>query len=92
MSTLGILGVAILCGYPCGVSKLSEKNGIKLIGPTGDVIHQMGDKITSKALMKKAGVPVIEGTPEGVSDIEEAKEIARQIGYPVIVKFNAKYG
>lgn len=69
-----------------------EKNGIKLIGPTGDVIHQMGDKITSKALMKKAGVPVIEGTPEGVSDIEEAKEIARQIGYPVIVKASAGGG
>ncbi len=34
----------------------------------------MGDKITSKALMKKAGVPVIEGTPEGVSDIEKLKK------------------
>ena len=52
----------------------------------------MGDKITSKALMKKAGVPVIEGTPEGVSDIEEAKDIAKQIGYPVIVKASAGGG
>ena len=69
-----------------------EKNGIKLIGPSGDVINKMGDKITSKALMKKAGVPVIEGTPEGVTDIEEAKEIARQIGYPVIVKASAGGG
>ena len=69
-----------------------EKHGIKLIGPTGDVINKMGDKITSKALMKKAGVPVIEGTPEGVTDIEEAKEIARQIGYPVIVKASAGGG
>ena len=69
-----------------------EKNGIKLIGPSGDAIHKMGDKITSKALMKKAGVPVIEGTPEGVSDIEEAKEIAKQIGYPVIVKASAGGG
>ena len=69
-----------------------EKNGIKLIGPSGKVIHEMGDKITSKALMKKAGVPVIEGTPEGVSDIEEAKEIARQIGYPVIIKASAGGG
>ena len=69
-----------------------EKNGIKLIGPSGKVIHEMGDKITSKALMKKAGVPVIEGTPEGVSDIEEAKEIASQIGYPVIVKASAGGG
>ena len=69
-----------------------EKNGIKLIGPSGDVINKMGDKITSKALMKKAGVPVIEGTPEGVTDIEEAKEIAKQIGYPVIVKASAGGG
>lgn len=69
-----------------------EKNGIKLIGPSGKVIHEMGDKITSKNLMKKAGVPVIEGTPEGVSNIEEAKEIARQIGYPVIVKASAGGG
>ena len=69
-----------------------EKNGIKLIGPSGKVIHEMGDKITSKNLMKKAGVPVIEGTPEGVSDIEEAKEIARQMGYPVIVKASAGGG
>jgi len=69
-----------------------EKNGIKLIGPSGKVIHEMGDKITSKNLMKKAGVPVIEGTPEGVNDIEEAKEIARQIGYPVIVKASAGGG
>lgn len=69
-----------------------EKNGIKLIGPSGKIIHEMGDKITSKNLMKKAGVPVIEGTPEGVTDIEEAKEIARQIGYPVIVKASAGGG
>ena len=82
-------------GFLAENPKLGEKkkkNGIKLIGPSGKVIHEMGDKITSKNLMKKAGVPVIEGTPEGVSDIEEAKEIARQIGYPVIVKASAGGG
>ena len=68
------------------------KRGIKLVGPTGEVIEQMGDKITSKALMKKAGVPVIEGTPEGIDDIDEAKKIAREIGYPVIVKASAGGG
>ena len=82
-------------GFLAENSKFGEecaKNGIKLIGPSGDVINKMGDKITSKALMKKAGVPVIEGTPEGISDIEEAKDIARQIGYPVIVKASAGGG
>ena len=47
-----------------------EKNGIKLIGPKVEHIVKMGDKITSKQLMKDAGVPVIEGTPEGITDIE----------------------
>ena len=69
-----------------------ERNGITLVGPTGEVIQKMGDKITSKQLMKKAGIPVIEGTDEGISDVEEAKEIAENIGYPVIIKASAGGG
>lgn len=69
-----------------------EKNGITLIGPSGNVIESMGDKITSKKLMKKAGVPVIEGTESGVTDIDEAIDIAEAIGYPVIVKASAGGG
>ncbi|MBZ9571611.1 acetyl-CoA carboxylase biotin carboxylase subunit [Methanobrevibacter sp. TMH8] len=69
-----------------------EKNGIALIGPSGKVIESMGDKITSKKLMKKAGVPIIEGTDSGVTDIDEAIKIADSIGYPVIVKASAGGG
>lgn len=69
-----------------------EKNGISLIGPSGDAINQMGDKITSKKLMRKAGVPVIEGTDKGISNIDEAIKIAEKIGYPVIVKASAGGG
>ncbi|MCL2687540.1 MAG: acetyl-CoA carboxylase biotin carboxylase subunit [Methanobrevibacter sp.] len=69
-----------------------EKNGIKLVGPSGKVIEAMGDKITSKKLMRKAGVPVIEGTDKGISDIDEAIDIADSIGYPVIVKATAGGG
>lgn len=69
-----------------------EKNGIVLIGPSGNVIESMGDKITSKKLMRKAGVPVIEGTDSGVTDIDEAVKIAESIGYPVIVKASAGGG
>ncbi len=69
-----------------------DKNGIKLIGPKGEHIEKMGDKITSKQLMKDAGVPVIEGTPDGITDVEEAKEIAEAIGYPVIIKASAGGG
>jgi len=69
-----------------------EKHGIKLIGPKGSVIEAMGDKITSKKLMKKAGVPVIPGTDRGVSDPDEAAEIADSIGYPIIIKASAGGG
>jgi len=69
-----------------------EKEGIKLIGPKGSVIEAMGDKITSKKLMKKAGVPVIPGTDQGVSDPDEAARIADSIGYPVIIKASAGGG
>ena len=69
-----------------------DKNGIKLIGPKGEHIEKMGDKITSKQIMKDAGVPVIEGTPDGITDVEEAKEIAEAIGYPVIIKASAGGG
>ncbi|MDR0913506.1 MAG: acetyl-CoA carboxylase biotin carboxylase subunit [Methanobrevibacter sp.] len=70
----------------------AEKHGIKLIGPNADVVKSMGDKITSKQLMKKAGVPIIEGTEEGVSDVDEAVEIAENIGFPVIIKASAGGG
>ena len=74
------------------LGKECEKHGIKLIGPSGSVIESMGDKITSKKLMRKAGVPVIPGTDKGISTIEEAVEIAESIGYPVIVKASAGGG
>ena len=74
------------------LGKQCEKNGITLIGPNGKVIESMGDKITSKKLMKKAGVPVIGGTENGVTDIDEAVKIAESIGYPVIVKASAGGG
>jgi pyruvate carboxylase subunit A len=69
-----------------------EKHGIKLIGPSGSVIESMGDKITSKKLMRAAGIPVIPGTDKGISNIDEAVEIAESIGYPVIVKASAGGG
>lgn len=74
------------------LGKECEKNGISLIGPKGSIIETMGDKITAKQLMRKGGVPVVEGTDEGIDSIEEAKEIAKSIGYPVIIKASAGGG
>lgn len=66
--------------------------GITFIGPDPDAISQMGDKTTARETMKKAGVPVVPGTDGLIEDEEEAKETAREIGYPVIVKATAGGG
>ena len=72
--------------------KKCEKNGIVFIGPKGYVIEAMGDKITSKKMMRKADVPVIEGTDKAISKIDQGIKIAESIGYPVIVKASAGGG
>ncbi len=66
--------------------------GITFIGPDPDAISKMGDKTTARETMKKAGVPVVPGTDGLIEDEEEAKETAREIGYPVIVKATAGGG
>lgn len=67
-------------------SDMVEKNGIVFIGPTGQNIREMGDKLFSKRTMKSSGVPVVPGVEEGISDVEKAKDVAHEIGYPVILK------
>lgn len=66
--------------------------GIKFIGPTAEMIRLMGDKITAKTTMKKAGVPVIPGSDGLITDIAEGKVVAKEVGYPVILKATAGGG
>jgi len=63
-----------------------EKEGIKFIGPSSKVLEIMGNKIAARREMKKAGVPTVPGTEGNVSDFQKAREIAREIGFPVIIK------
>ncbi|MBM3911605.1 MAG: acetyl-CoA carboxylase biotin carboxylase subunit [Sphingomonadales bacterium] len=65
---------------------------IKFIGPTPEAIRSMGDKITAKETMKKAGVPTVPGSDGLLSSDAEAKALAKEIGYPVIVKATAGGG
>ncbi|WP_455126864.1 acetyl-CoA carboxylase biotin carboxylase subunit [Pseudoramibacter alactolyticus] len=65
--------------------------GIKFIGPTGDVIRQMGNKSAARSLMQKSGVPVVPGS-DGNVDIETGAVVAAKIGYPVLVKASAGGG
>lgn len=64
-----------------------ENSGFTFVGPTADVIRLMGDKVSAKDAMKKAGVPTVPGSDGPLpEDEEEAIKIAREVGYPVIIK------
>jgi acetyl-CoA carboxylase biotin carboxylase subunit len=69
-----------------GFAEICTTSGIKFIGPTPEMITAMGDKAIAKETMKKAGVPVVPGSDGVVESVDEAKEIARAIGFPVIIK------
>ena len=67
-------------------AKILEENNIKFIGPSSKLIKMMGDKIQAKKIAKENGLPVIEGSEGGISDIKEAKEVSKKIGFPVLIK------
>ena len=67
-------------------AKILEDNNIKFIGPSSKLIKMMGDKIEAKKIAKQHGLPVIEGSDGGVSNIDEAKKISQKIGFPVLIK------
>ena len=73
-------------------AKICNDHGIKFIGPTPDMINSMGDKITAKETMIKAGVPVVPGGEGLLQSVEEAKGLAKNMGYPVILKATAGGG
>ncbi len=67
-------------------ARACEEEGIKFIGPSSSVLELMGDKVRARRKMIKAGVPVVPGTDECVVEWGQARDIAREIGYPVIIK------
>ena len=73
-------------------AQICNDHGIKFIGPTPDMINSMGDKITAKETMIKAGVPVVPGGEGLLQSVDEAKGLARNMGYPVILKATAGGG
>jgi acetyl-CoA carboxylase biotin carboxylase subunit len=73
-------------------SEICSQYNIKFIGPTPDMIRSMGDKMTAKETMIQAGVPVIPGSESLLTSVEEAKSLAKNMGYPVILKATAGGG
>ena len=72
--------------------QIVEDHGLKFIGPSAEHISIMGDKITAKDTMKKLGVPCVPGSDGGVPDLDTARVVAEEIGYPVIIKATAGGG
>ena len=73
-------------------SKICAENEIKFIGASPEMINGMGDKAAAKETMKIAGVPTIPGSDGIIEDFEECKKIAKQIGYPIMLKATAGGG
>jgi acetyl-CoA carboxylase biotin carboxylase subunit len=73
-------------------SQICADHGIKFIGPTPEMINKMGDKITAKETMIRAGVPVVPGGEGLLESVEQTKQLAKEIGYPVILKATAGGG
>ena len=73
-------------------AEICGEHNIKFIGPTPAQIRAMGDKMTAKETMIKAGVPVIPGGEGLLSSVDEAKSLAKEVGYPVILKATAGGG
>jgi acetyl-CoA carboxylase biotin carboxylase subunit len=66
--------------------------GITFIGPSPEAMELMGDKLSAREAMKKAGVPIVPGSDGALKDVAEAKKVAKQIGFPVILKAAAGGG
>ena len=73
-------------------SKICAEHGIKFIGASAEMIEKMGDKATAKATMKAAGVPTVPGSDGLLESAEHAKKIAKEMGYPVMLKATAGGG
>ena len=67
-------------------AKILEEHDIAFIGPSAEHISVMGDKIEAKLTAKKLGIPVVPGSDGGVSGFDEARRVAKEIGYPVLIK------
>jgi acetyl-CoA carboxylase, biotin carboxylase subunit len=72
--------------------QMVEDHDLTFIGPSAEHIRVMGDKITAKDTMKALGVPCVPGSDGGVPDVESAKKIGAEFGYPVIIKATAGGG
>ncbi|MFA6280471.1 MAG: acetyl-CoA carboxylase biotin carboxylase subunit [Bdellovibrionales bacterium] len=73
-------------------AEMVEEHGFAFIGPTPEHIRMMGDKVTAKKTVKALGLPTVPGSEGAVPTVEEAREVAKETGYPVLIKASAGGG
>ncbi|WP_338409947.1 acetyl-CoA carboxylase biotin carboxylase subunit [uncultured Flavobacterium sp.] len=73
-------------------AELCEKNNIIFIGPKSKAIKMMGNKLSAKEAVKNYDIPMVPGTEHAITDVDEAKKIATQIGFPILIKAAAGGG
>ncbi|MDX9689347.1 MAG: acetyl-CoA carboxylase biotin carboxylase subunit [Proteobacteria bacterium] len=73
-------------------AEMVEEHGFVFIGPTPEHIRMMGDKVTAKTTVKNLGLPTVPGSDGGVPTVEEARKVAEETGYPVLIKASAGGG
>lgn len=73
-------------------AELAEKNNITFIGPKSKAIHVMGSKLAAKDAVKAYNIPMVPGLDEAITDVAKAKEVAKEIGFPILIKASAGGG
>lgn len=73
-------------------AELAEKNNITFIGPKSHAMRVMGDKLAAKETVKGYDIPMVPGLDHAITDIEEAKQVAKEVGFPILIKASAGGG
>jgi len=73
-------------------SELAEKNNITFIGPKSHAMKVMGSKLAAKEAVKAFDIPMVPGLDEAITDVEKAKQVAKEIGFPILIKASAGGG
>ena len=71
---------------------MCKKSNVAFIGPTAEAMDKMGNKLMARRIMKEADVPIIPGSVDAIEDLVEAKKLAKEVGYPVMIKASAGGG
>ncbi|NLB47368.1 MAG: acetyl-CoA carboxylase biotin carboxylase subunit, partial [Microbacteriaceae bacterium] len=71
---------------------LCEQEGVRFVGPSSEIIRRMGDKIEAKIIARRAGVPTVPGSLGAIAEFAEAREVANEVGFPLLIKAAAGGG